>query len=89
MRQVRTHRFNGIQYDIDLCGSLKGCCDQPKGGNPSLRIMIDLKTQDGLITTIHEAMHASSYDKYEATVDRSSKEIGCFLWRLGYRRKGE
>jgi hypothetical protein len=51
--------------------------------------MESLKTKNGLVTAIHEALHAENWSKDEDTVDRVSKEIGTFLWRLGYRWKYE
>jgi hypothetical protein len=82
---VRTATFAGIKYDIDLCGPIDGCCDKPHDDVPSIRIMADLNTQKGFITLIHEALHASRWAAHEETVDRTSKDIGRLLWRLGFR----
>lgn len=87
--KVKTATINGVKYDIDLCGPVDGLCDQPVGGRPSIRVMADMSTQAGLITLIHEALHASCWSLHEATVDRTSKDIGRLLWRLGYRRQNE
>lgn len=84
MRKVRTHSFNGIKYDICFCDGIDGRCEIPEG-KPELTIGCRINTQRGLITLIHEAMHAGNWDKHEETVDRSSKEIGRLLWRLGWR----
>ena len=86
MKKVRTHRFNGKRYNICLIGAIDGICDT-KENFPSLVVACDPDTQNGLITTIHEAMHAGNWDKHEETIDRSSTEIGKLLWRLGWRRK--
>ena len=86
--KVRTHTFNGRKHKIDICEEpLDGYCDQYKICNKqrTLCIWTDLKKRNGLITAIHEALHAESWVKDEDTVDRVSKEIGTFLWRLGYR----
>ena len=84
MSKVRTHTFNGVKYDI-LIGKFDGWADTTDGY--SIVINSDLDTQKALITLVHEAMHACSWDKHEETIERSSKEIGRLLWRLGYRRK--
>lgn len=86
MRQVRTHTFAGVKYVVDT-DPIDGCCSSPKPGDrkPILRVCCPLNTQAGLITLIHESMHAINYDKHETTVDRASTEIGRFLWRIGYR----
>jgi hypothetical protein len=53
----------------------------------TLQILVPLKTRKGLITALHETLHAEDWVKSEKVVDRVSKEIGNFLWRLGYRHK--
>jgi len=87
--KVKTQTFNGIRYDIDICGPIAGSCDQPRGGRPSLRIACDLNTKKGLITVIHECIHASDWPMSEEKVDRLSNDAGTLLWRLGYRRTGD
>ena len=79
MNNVRTHSFNGKKYDI-LIGEFDEMADTY--GEYSIVINGVLNTQRGLITLIHEAMHAGNWDKREETIDRSSKEIGRLLWRL-------
>jgi len=82
---VRTHRFNGRLYKIDI-GEIDGFCDQYKeDGSREIFIGVDLNTKNGLITAIHEALHASRWSETENVVDRVSTDIGGFLWRLGYR----
>jgi len=83
--KVRTHTFNGVKYKIDFTGKIDGLADT-KELLPSIVIACGEDTQNELITIIHEAMHAGNWDKREATIDRSSKEIGKLLWRLGFRR---
>ncbi len=82
---VRTATFNGVKYDIDLCGPIDGYCDQPHGGRPTLAITADLATSVGLVSLIHEVLHASSFHSSEEVVDRTSTDLGRLLWRLGYR----
>ncbi len=88
-KPVRTHTFNGRLYKMDI-GAVDGNCDQFNSNNDRfLGVYVDLNTRNGLITTIHETLHAENWSKSEADVDRVSREIGSFLWRLGYRKEGE
>jgi hypothetical protein len=80
---VRTHTFNGKRYHI-----LVGCYDGFADVDDDYSLVINCdnpNSQKGLITIIHEAMHAGNWDKHEKTIDRSSKEIGRLLWRMGWR----
>lgn len=81
---VKTHTFNGRKYKIDV-DILDGQCDQYNTTN-TLQILTSLSTRKGLITVIHEALHAECWTASEETVERVSREVGSFLWRLGYRR---
>ena len=85
-KKIKTHTFHGRRYKIalDLDG-LDGNCDQFKCNVHVLSIFTSLKTRKGLITAIHEALHAENWNAEEAVVDRVSIEIGSFLWRLGFR----
>jgi len=88
MRKVKTHTFNGRKYHIDV-DLIEGWCDQFKldaQNGRCIHILADLSTQKGLIVAIHEALHAENWAATEDVVDRVSKEIGSFLWRLGYRK---
>jgi len=89
MKPIRTHNFNGTKYDIKVYDPNKeridGLCDSPKGSGPVLRIFVDINTRKGLETCIHEALHAEGWAKSEEVVERVGREIGAFLWRLGYR----
>ena len=86
MGPVKTHKFNSRIYKIDI-DVLDGLVDQYTLHNDrTLRILTSLKTKKGLITVIHEALHAENWAATEEVVDRVSREIGSFLWRLGYRR---
>ena len=88
-RPLLTHTFNGHKYTIVVRPEgIDGICDQP-GEKDTLIIATEPNTRNGLITAIHEAMHASDYHKKEADIDRCSKDIGRFLWRMGYRLKGK
>ncbi len=85
MKKVRTHSFGGHRYNIKF-DKFDGATDVDKSPRDML-IAAKPDTQNELITIIHEAMHAGNWDKHEETIDRSSTEIGRFLWRLGYRRR--
>ena len=84
MRPVRTHTFNGRKYLVVVKPPLDGMCSTY---NPEreLVIMESLRVKNGLITAVHEAMHALNWKASEDKVDKDSKELGTFLWRLGYR----
>ena len=84
---VKTHSFNGRRYKITVY-SFNGMCDT-YNKEREIVILADLQTRNGLVTAIHEALHASSWTASENNVDRTSTEIGRFLWRLGYRLEKE
>ena len=87
MKKVRTHKFAGVTYDIDLDTNCAGYCESPKPkGNPCLYVGVPIDTKEGFIKLIHEAMHAVSFHSHEDKVDQSSRDIGRFLWRLGFRK---
>jgi hypothetical protein len=83
---MKTQTFNGRSYSI-CTEPLDGLCDVPTGGGLELHVFADLKKKDGLITAVHEALHAENPNWPEDYVDRMGREIGTFLWRLGYRMK--
>jgi hypothetical protein len=81
---MKTHTFCGKTYHITV-EELDGLCDTFKK-EYELIVMRDLNTQAGLITAIHEALHACNWHSSEVMVDQTSTDIGRFLWRLGYRK---
>jgi len=93
---VKTHSFNGTSYKIGVDEPYYGWCDFPgiplKGEYPAIRITDGLpygnqkRAKLGLISLLHECLHAENYHTRENTVERISVEIGNLLWRLGYRR---
>jgi len=88
MRRVKTHKFNGVTYDIDLDTNCAGYCESPKPkGNPCLHVGVPINTKDGLIKLCHEMLHAARFSAHENTVERTSEDIGSLLWRLNYRIK--
>ncbi len=84
-KKVKTHKFNGRKYSI-FVGQFDGFTDVSETGY-SLVLNCNLNTLKGLISIIHESMHAANWGKSEEVIDRSSKEIGTLLWRLGFRLK--
>lgn len=87
MRKVRTHTFAGVSYDVDVEGPFDGICEfQRSTKRPALRVAVDIDTQKGLETLLHECLHAEVWAKTEEVVDRASHDIARLLWRLGFRR---
>lgn len=82
---AKTATFNGVKFDIDVCGPGDGECDSPFGGKPTIRIHADLKERKGLETAIHESLHACFWAKSEEKVEQTAKDVARFLWRLGFR----
>ncbi len=86
MVKVLTHTFHGRKYKIVISRE-DGNTDVYALNERFLSIYADMATQNGLITAIHEALHAENWAATEKVVERVSSEIGRFLWRLGYRIK--
>ena len=88
---VKTATFNGRKFVIDVDTPFDGLCECPYGSDntPAIRIPIPLNSKKGLVTLLHECLHASQWAKGEGVVDRTSQDIGRLLWRLGYRRVKE
>ena len=88
MRPVRTHSFNGIRYYIYIVPEgVSGLCENKPDKSHGIWIFEDIRTRDGIITVIHEGMHASQPSLSEETVDRMSREKGTLMYRKGYRWK--
>ena len=83
---VRTHKFNGRTYVIDMPGRIDGCVDQYKLNKRTILIATEPFTKEELEACIHESLHAENWAATEKVVERTGKEIADFLWRLGYRR---
>ncbi len=96
-RKVETHRFNGTKYRIEVDDPFLGLCDKPEGPKkdryPALRLSKGLPhgnekgARTGLITLMHEMIHASNWNLSEEIVDRMAVDMGGLLWRLRYRRR--
>ncbi|KKK68751.1 hypothetical protein LCGC14_2940900 [marine sediment metagenome] len=97
MKKVRTHRFNGVKFHIGVDEPYVGWCDKPGRPDsteyPGIRLPEGLPcgeksgAKEGLITLIHEMLHAENWDPSEKRVDQIATDMGGLLWRLGYRRK--
>tara|TARA_Y100000310_G_scaffold96981_1_gene94658 strand:+ start:458 stop:718 length:261 start_codon:yes stop_codon:yes gene_type:complete len=83
-KKVLTHNFNGKRYNI-IFNKFDGATDIDSSPRDML-IAAEPNTQNELITIIHESMHASEWNKQEKIINRTSKDIGRLLWRLGYRK---
>ena len=87
MRPVKTHSFRGKRFTIDLDPDMAGCCDHPEGkGLPSIIVLSDMDTKQGLEHLIHESLHACRWSKHEEDVHETADDIARLLWRLGFRR---
>lgn len=94
MSKVKTHIFNGVKYSVDVDEPFKGSCHKPddSAALPEIVLPNGLPHKNqrgakcGLITILEESLHAEGWDKKHETINRVAKEIGSFLWRLGYRR---
>jgi len=85
---LKSHSFNGRKYIITVEEAPDGSCNQY---NPEreLAVHANMGTRNGLITAIHEGLHACSWPASEESVLQTSHDIGRFLWRLGYRIRKE
>ena len=92
MKPIRTHTFNGhrVIIDIDPDG-VNGMVDCPYGTNPTstMHILKDPRSKEGFEVVVHETLHVLRWAETEEVVERTAKELVKFLWRLGYRMKGD
>lgn len=85
---IKTHTFNGINYEIDISGPIDGICRNPRNeSRPSLRVCTNISTRKGLETLIHESLHACFWAKSEEKVEQTAYDVARLLWRLGFRCK--
>ena len=78
----RRFRFTGGYYTLDR-SDLDGSCEVP--GIREIWVRPALRGQAELTTLLHEAAHAEMPTASEETVERLGRNIGRFLWRIGYR----
>lgn len=84
---MKTHTFCGVRYNIDF-RSCFGSCDEPRPKMPTLWVDLDnIGEKKQFEVLIHEALHACDFNKSEAMVAQTAKDISRFLWRLGYRNE--
>jgi hypothetical protein len=87
---IRTHTFSGKKYKINT-EPIGAYCENPQRPprhNPEIHFVDGLKNDlTTLEYAIEEGTHALRFLKREDTVRPFSKELGTFLWRLGYRLK--
>ena len=91
-RRVKTHRFNGVKFRIQI-GPFLGLCDSPdatmKKQPPMIVLPLGLPYGTGTVsrvaldTLIHESLHASHWGLHEDTVDRMATEISSLLNWVG------
>jgi hypothetical protein len=88
--QIIRHKFNGTTYLVDT-EPFQAACDSPDPNRTPSMLFASGITEDKncLCNVVHECIHASNWDLPEETVHRMGKEIGCLLWKLGYRLKTE
>jgi len=88
--KIRTHSFAGRRYRVEVEERVLGYAEVPgKKGRPErLEIYVDpdLPPKRHLEIAIHEALHALIPGASEDAVLIAGKELGRWLWRLGYRR---
>ena len=84
MGKVKTATFSGRKYTVSIGGKIDGLCVN-NFNERELLVNADVKTQKGLETLIHEALHACNWHREEIFVESTARDIGRFLWRLGYR----
>ena len=66
--------------------TLRGYCDSPKATGKRIVVDSRLRGEEELEVTIHEALHAASWDLAEECVLETGTDIARLLWRLGYRK---
>jgi hypothetical protein len=93
MPPLKKHKFNGVEYEIDVDGPFVGICDPPDG---ELRRAIRLphglpakgrNARAALANLLHECLHACDWSRTDERVDKTAEDIAGLLWKLGFRRK--
>lgn len=64
----------------------RGHCDPPAWSGKTIVVDSRLAGEEELEVTIHEALHAASWDLAEECVVETANDIARLLWRLGYRK---
>ena len=76
------YKFSGGYYTLDRT-DLDGSCEV--SGIKEIWVRPTLRGLAELTTLLHEAAHAEMPTASEETVERLGRNVGRFLWRLGYR----
>lgn len=90
-KEFLEHKFNGVTYRVDLVPKF-GSCDHPHEKTPAIDVNCGVPfgssrdAKKGMITLIHECLHASNWKLSEEAVGQMSEDIGSLLWKLGFRR---
>lgn len=83
--------FAGLRYRVRFVRSREipfdrwADCSAPDQTPREIRVRQTLRGKARLETIIHEALHAQTWDRTEADVARSARELAALLWRCGYR----
>jgi hypothetical protein len=85
MMAMFDHIFNGVPHkvvnDSEMIGvSLRGVAN-------SIVLWQDPRKEQALQVAVHEALHAEFKDLPEAVVEIAGRDIGGYLWKLGYRMR--
>jgi hypothetical protein len=81
----------GVRYRIRFVRSSEipfdrfADCSSPESSKREIRVRQVLRGKARMETVIHEALHAQTWDRTEADVARSARELAALLWRCGYR----
>lgn len=96
-KRVRKHSFHDIEYNIRwrkpdkryFGFDARGSCSDPRESEqkPEIEISPNLEGKELLEVAIHEATHACLWPISEEYVEKNSKDIADFLWKLGFRIK--
>ena len=79
--------FRGRRFHVDTTG-VEGMCIHEGVEKAEIIVPDSLKGLKHLRIAIHEATHAFFEHMPEEEVARYANDVGRFLWKLGYRRKG-
>lgn len=77
------HIFNGVPYKVVADRDMLGLT--LTGLRNSVILWTDLRKKLGLQIALHEGLHAEFPALPEHVVEIAGREIGEYLWKLGYR----
>ena len=85
MEKVKTHTFNGVNYDMHF-GARYGDCDPPNKQKPNwVNCVDDPDSRKFMEISIHESLHAENWKASEEMVTQTAYDIARLLWRMGFR----